>query len=47
MILKDLISGSAITTFGLPPYLINLASASPNVLETYNDLKFRKIMNYI
>lgn len=29
------ISGWAIMTSGLPPYLISLASGSPNVLETY------------
>jgi len=34
VILKVLISGSAITTFGLPPYLGILASISPKVLET-------------
>ena len=34
MILKDFISGVATTTFGLPPNLASLASASPNVLET-------------
>jgi hypothetical protein len=34
-ILNALISGSAITTFGFPPYFTNFASASPNVLETF------------
>jgi hypothetical protein len=29
-------SGSAMTTFGFPPNLGNLASMSPNVLETDN-----------
>lgn len=31
-----LISGSAITTFGFPPYFVNLASLSPIVLLTDN-----------
>jgi len=35
-ILKDLISGSAITTFGLPPNYSSFASISPNVRETDN-----------
>lgn len=34
VILKDFISGSAIITFGFPPYAFNFASASPKVLET-------------
>jgi len=34
VILKDFISGSAITTLALPPYFYIFASASPNVLET-------------
>ena len=34
LILNDFISGSAITTFGFPPYLESLASASPKVLDT-------------
>ena len=34
LILKALISGSAITTSGFPPAEDNLASMSPNVLET-------------
>jgi len=29
-----LISGSAITTYGFPPYLGSFASISPKVLET-------------
>jgi len=33
-IFKILISGWAITTSGLPPYLSNFASGSPKVLET-------------
>ena len=32
--LKAFISGSAIMTFGLPPYFYFLASISPKVLET-------------
>ena len=36
VILNDLISGVAITTFGLPPNFANLASASPKVLDTDN-----------
>ena len=35
-ILKDLISGSAITTFGLQPNYSNFASISPNVRDTDN-----------
>ena len=35
-ILNALISGSDITTYELPPNLSNLASISPNVLETDN-----------
>jgi len=34
VILKELISASAITTFGFPPYFSSLASISPKVLET-------------
>lgn len=34
VILNDLISGVAMTTLGLPPYLAIFASASPKVLET-------------
>ena len=34
LILKALISGSAMTTLGLPPNRSNLASMSPNVLAT-------------
>jgi hypothetical protein len=30
------ISGSAITTFGFPPYFVDFASMSPIVLETDN-----------
>lgn len=33
---KQLISGYALTTFGMPPYYGNLASASPSVLDTAN-----------
>lgn len=36
VILKDFISGVAITTLGLPPNFANLASASPKVLDTDN-----------
>ena len=36
VILKEVISGSAMTTFGLPPKLSNFASKSPIALETYN-----------
>jgi len=32
--LNDFMSGSATTTNGLPSYFLNLASISPNVLET-------------
>ncbi len=32
---NEYISGSAIKTFGLPPYFGSLASISPNVLETF------------
>ena len=34
LILKAFISGSAITTLGLPPNEVNFASMSPNVLDT-------------
>jgi hypothetical protein len=34
VILKDLISGTAITTLGFPPLFSTLASKSPNVLHT-------------
>lgn len=33
---KVVISGSALITLSFPPYLGNLASISPNVLETAN-----------
>ena len=36
VILKDFISGIAITTFGFPPLLSILASRSPKVLHTDN-----------
>ena len=35
-IMNSCISGSAITTFGLPPNLVNFASTSPKVHETDN-----------
>lgn len=37
-ILKDLISGSGMTTKGFPPYFSNFASISPKVLETFDVL---------
>jgi hypothetical protein len=36
LISKDFISGMAIITLGIPPNLVNLASTSPNVRETYD-----------
>jgi len=35
--LYDFISGSAITTPGIPPNCVILASISPKVLETFRD----------
>jgi len=35
-ILNEIISGVAIITFSFPPNLLNLASASPNVLDTFD-----------
>ena len=36
VILKLLISGIAIITFGFPPYYFSFASISPKVLDTLN-----------
>ena len=46
-ILKDLISGIAITTLGLPPSLGNFASISPKVLETFLIVSYCYYLSYI
>jgi hypothetical protein len=38
------ISGMAMTTYGLPPYYSNFAAASPNVRETYIIIKSKRII---